>query len=361
MSKHRKLLGSMFVLCILVFFIVIGYSIYESYSSKKNAENDDVMINNYYDIEYLFNNGYLNLANNIDDFSDNNKKIYMYLDADNVFYVKYTSEQILNKKVNNLPKDKLTVYYNNLGNNYYEFVAKTDNGDVYYTSFNLESNKDYSFEKVSSNIKNVYVPSYDKSSVFVNRTNSITTDFIFLDTDGVLRYLDLVDNKYVLKDNLASVKPYFDYVCASDTSDICNDVIIYKTFDNELVYNGNIITNSDGKRIFIDDMFSCFEIFGSSKIDFNSIDSSSLKEYKYLFNTYAISTEGMIYKIEIDSTNRSEVRVNMYSVDKVKQINYISKDKVQIVYDDGKFDVIESSDNKDLITSTLYDRNNLGI
>ena len=46
----------------------------------------------------------------------------------------------------------------------------------------------------------------------------------------------------------------------------------------------------------------------------------------------------------------------MYSNKKVKQLNYMSKDKVQIVYADGKIDTIESNDNSDLITSTLYDR-----
>ena len=361
MNKHGKLLGSMFVLFVFTFFIVIGYNIYESYSSKKDANNDDVKINNFYDIEYLFNNGYLNIANSINDFSDKGKKIYMYLDADNVLYIKYTSEDILNKKVNDLPKEKLTVYYNNLDNNNYEFVAKTDNGDIYYTSFNLESSEDYSFVKVGSNIKNVYVPSYDKSPVFVNKTDLIITDFIFLDNNDNLRYLDFLDNKYVLKNDLSSIKPYFDYVYASDNSDICNDVIIYKTFDNELVYNGKTITEANGNRIFIDDMFSCFEIFDSSKIDFSSINSSDLKNYKYLFTTYAVSNKGIIYKLEIDSTNKSEVRVDMYSVNEVKQINYINKDKVQIVYGDGKIDVIESHDNMDLITSTLYDRSNLGI
>ena len=361
MNKYRKLFGSMFALLIIVSFILIGYYIYESYLNKKEANNDDVKIDNFYNIDYLFNNNYLNLSKGIDDFSEKSKKIYMYLDADNVLYIKYTSEEILNKKVIDLPKDKLTVYYSDLGNNYYEFVAKTDNGDIYYVSLNLESSKDYSFVKVGSNIKNVYVPSYDKGPVFVNKTDLITTNFIFLDNDGVLKYLDFSNNKYVLKNDLSSVKPFFDYVCASDTSDICNDIMIYKTFDNELVYDGNTITDVDGKRIFISDMFSYFEIFNSSKLDFNSINSSNLKKYKYLFTTYAISNEGIIYKLEIDSTNKSEVRINQYSTNKVKQLNYVSKDKVQIVYDNGTIDLVESSDSSYLITSTLYDRNHLGI
>ena len=361
MNKNRKLFGSMFVLFVLIFFVLIGYYTYESYLSKKDTNNDDVKINNFYNIEYLFNNNYLNLAKGIDDFSDNSKKVYMYLDADNVFYIKYTDESILNKKVTGLPKDKLTVYYSDISNNYYEFIAKTDKGDIYYVSLNLESNKDYSFVKVGSNIKNIYVPSYDKRPVFLNQTDSITTNFVFLDNDGVLRYLDFVGNKYVLKNDLSSVKPYFDYVCASDNSDICNDIIIYKTFDNELVYNGNTITDASGNRIFVSDMFSRFEIIDSSKINFDSIDSSSLKKYKYLFTTYAISNEGIVYKLEIDSANRSEVKVSVYSTNKVKQFNYVSKDKVQIVYNDDKIDVIESNDNSDLITSTLYDRSHLGI
>ena len=80
-----------------------------------------------------------------------------------------------------------------------------------------------------------------------------------------------------------------------------------------------------------------------------------------LFTTYVVNNEGSIYKLEVDSTNKSEVRVSLYSVNKVKQFNYISNDKVQIVYSDGKIDLIETHDNVDLTTSTLYDRVRLGI
>lgn len=29
--------------------------------------------------------------------------------------------------------------------------------------------------------------------------------------------------------------PYFDYVCASDNLSICNDIMVYSTFDKHLV------------------------------------------------------------------------------------------------------------------------------
>ena len=94
----KKLVEIILFILVTVLFITIGYYIYQSYVSQKQEQNKNVEIDNYYSEEYLFNNDYIKVANTISDFSEEEKEVYMYLDAENILYIKYTNEKTKLKK-----------------------------------------------------------------------------------------------------------------------------------------------------------------------------------------------------------------------------------------------------------------------
>ena len=356
MIKNKKFIEFFCFTLIIIVFIIFGYYTYKSYSGKKNGNNKSVEINNFYNIDYLFNNNYLSFAKTISDFSSKDKDLYMYLDADNVLYIKYVSEEkSKDKSIKGLPKEKLNVYYNKIEDNKYEFVAKTDSSDIYYVSVVLDNKKEVSFEKVGERVKEVYVPTYDKKYVYVNMNSNISTNFVFVDNKKNLKYLDYQENRYIIKDDFSMKKPYFDYVCADDLSTLCNDFIIYQSFNNELIYNG-IPLSFNNKKIYVKDMFSSFELDNVSDVDFTTLNSVNFSKYKYLFTTYVVDEEGLLYKVDIDN-DAGDISIDCINrnSEKVKTIDY-GYSKIEIVFNNGDREIISKDKNKILITSTLYDK-----
>ncbi len=352
-------------------FVVMGYYVYQSYAKQKEKDTVNVTVDNYYNADYLFNNDYIKVSANISDFDKEKKDIYMYLDADNNLYIKNsTGKTVLNKKITSLPKDKMIVYYNNLYDDYYEFAALSNKGELYYASLNINSKKDYKFVKLGENISDVYTPVYDKKMVFVNER--VSSNFIFLNKNKELLYLNKKDKKYTLEGDLQKVKPYFDYVCSSDTSKICNDIMIYQTFDNKLAYGYNddkIIRNEIGEEIVVREMFAVFDLNSDKRIDLDKISYDLLKKkYKFLFTVYIVSEKGEIYKLEINKSvikKKASVSAITYNEEVVKELKYDKKDNeitsVHIIYNNGEEDKISSGLNKKIITSTIYDRQKLKI
>lgn len=364
----KKIIEIIIFLLVTVLFITIGYYIYQSYTNKKEDQNKTIEIDNYYSEEYLFNNDYIKIASTISDFSEEAKEVYMCLDVDNVLYIKYTNEKTkLNKKISNLPKEKVTVYYNNLYDNYYEFTALTENNEIYYIALDITSKKDYKFKKIGENIKEVYIPTYDKEKVYVS--DNPKSNFIFASNNQELKYISKEKKEYFLKTNVEKTKPYFDYVCASNTLSICNDIMIYQTFTKTLIpnYTKEEIKNQKGEEIFAREMFSVLEIDAKKEIDLNKVTYKDLtKKYNYIFTTYIIDEEGKIYEHKINKEtieNKENPNATIYSEKVVNKIEYEEKDnqiqKVQIIYIDGTKHLIESKINKTIITSTIYDKSKL--
>lgn len=358
--KNNKFITLIFSIFIIVAFIIIGYRIYESYNNQKKENNKNVEINNYYSVDYLFNNGFIKNANTISDFANEGKSLYMYLDAENVLYIKSSNnDKKIDKQVTGLPKEKTTIYYNNLYDDYYEFVAKAGS-DIYYVFLNIIDNKEYYFTKVGSGIKNIYIPTYDKKNVYVNKNNVMTTNFIFLDKDKNFKYLSSDHNNYILKDDLETKKPFYDYVCASD-SEVCNNLIVYQTFKNEASspFMKDVLKDDNDDPIEVKDMFSVFEIKSNNNIDMKTLKEQDLLKYDFVFDTYIIDINNSCYKVSINNKSYKEKQnATVIKLDyTVKEVKY-DNNSFEIIYDGIKSDIIKKEKNKELITSTIYDKKN---
>lgn len=344
----RKRYETFCVILVIVSFLIIGFYTYTSYSNKKYS--NDTKINNFYNADYLFNSGFLEVSKTIDDFSSKDKNIYIYLDASNVMYIKCVDNKD-SINISGLPQGKITVYYNNLYDDYYEFLAKSENGDVYYLYIDLSKKQNYKFVLIGNNIKNVYVPSYDKKMVFVNKTNRFITNFVLLDDDKNIKYIDY-DEDYVLKNDLNKKKPYFDYVCAVDNSLLCNEMMVYITFNNEIIYKNNVLKDLSGNVIYVRDMFSTFEILSNENVDLTKISFSDLRKYDYIFELYVVDKSEVLHKITLSN---DDIKVNDFS-SKVKQVQY-NGSVLEIIFDNNKYEKIKNSSNKLIGTSTIYDKN----
>lgn len=355
MVKNEKKTGYIWFILIIIIFIVFGYYIYKSYTSKVEDNNESVKINDFYNIDYLFNNGYLTSAKTIQNLD---KSIDMSLDSENNLNInaEYSSKKY-SKTISGLDTKKYTIYYDRLSDTEYELIAQSDDGNsVYYTSFNIvNSNDSTTFEKIEEKIKSVYVPSYDKSNVYININNDFHTNFVLVDSKKQLKYIDYKDNKYTFESNFKEKKPYFDYVCADDLSLLCNDLIIYKSFNDELVYNNEKL-KLDDKVIYVRDMFSSFEIKSNDEIDFSLINKSNLNKYDYLFTTYIVDEQGLLYKLDITKEGQNIECINKNS-DKVKELDY-DESKISIVFINGEKETVTKDKNKILVTSTMYDKKN---
>ena len=356
MNKYRKLIEITSISLILLVFFIIGHYTYQSYLDKKDTNEEEVKLDNYYNIDFLFNNNYVSVANTISDFSDEDGSIYMYLDTSNTFYIKNKDKTNLSQKIKGLPSDETTIYYNHLNDNNYEFIAKTNKDEIYYVNIDIEKkyNK-ISFSKVGNNIADIYMPTYDKNGVYINKNNKITTNFIILDKEQNLKYIDYERN-YVLKNDLISKKPYFDYTCLQN---ICDSTIVYSTFNNEISYNNQILTDQEENKIYITDFFTVFSVPSKQNIDINTIDENSIKKYDYILSIYAIDIDGTIYKLDIDNKTKTNLEVKKYSSNKVKHIEYKDNEELQIVYDNDKIEKITAGNNKKVIMSTIYEKSHL--
>lgn len=353
----KKVLEKISILLIIMTLIIIGYYTYKSYDNKRSIDDSDVEINNFYDIDYLFNNSYIETPKTIEDFSSGKENIYIYLDADNVMYIKYSNNEKYNKKITGLPKGEITVYYNYLYDNYYEFLAKNEENDVYYSFINLDSTKDEKYVFISNNIDKVYTPVYDKNGIYINQKNKFATNYILYDSETKLNYIDISsDKKYVLKSNVDTKKPYFDYICASNNPYICSKYMIYITFNNELIYNEEYLKDKNNQTIYVKDVFSSFEVLSKDDINIEKLNKNNLKKYDYKFSTYIIDNNQIAYRFDVSNKGKRIISLNDTS-NKVKECIYESDEKLIIIFEDGTNQTIKAGKNKVITTSTIYDRN----
>ena len=160
--------------------------------------------------------------------------------------------------------------------------------------------------------------------------------------------------------------PYFDYVCASDNLNICNDIMVYSTFDKHLVFNYNVddvIKNDIGEDLIVQDFFGVFEtnvnIKDLENMNFNEFN----KKYEYLFTVYVLDKNNNLYTIQMNNnaiSNKALVNAISVSSETVRNIEYKKDDNnvtsVVINFVNGEPIEIVESDTLDIITSTLYDR-----
>lgn len=352
---NKKLSEKFCIFFVLIVFIFIGYFTYRSYSDKRDSD-DSIEINDFYNVDYLFNNSYIDTPKTIDDFSSKDGNFSIYLDSNNTMYIKHLKDEKYNKKVTGLPKGKVTVYYNYLYDDYYEFMGMTDDHAVYYSFVKLNSSKDYVYSLIGDNIDKVYVPFYDKKGVYVNRDGVFATNYMLYDNGGNFKYVDCYfGKKYVLKADANVKKPYFDYICPTDNSNVCNKLLIYISFNNELIYKEKYLLDNGGKKIFVKDVFSTFKIDGKN-IDFGNIPDNLLKQNDYLFSTYIIDVNQMLYRYDINKKGEEMVSLNN-ETNKIKEYIYESNVKLTIVFEDNTKTEIKADDNTMLVTSTIYDKN----
>lgn len=366
-EKRKKIIEKILITMVIVLFVIFGFFIYQRYTEDVSLEKQEVVIDNYYNSEYLFNNNYIKIASTIDDFNNNSKDIYMYLDAENVFHIKDKNDlKKLNFEVKGLPKGDVKVYYNNLGNNCYEFAGLLEK-DLYYTNFCLDNKRIYVFEKISTTTKEVYVPVTDKNGIYTINNDDITSDFV-IDVANEMKYISFKDNILGLYNNAEDVRPYFDYICFDENTLMCDETLYYITFDKELVINydiKNVIENDIGDNLIIQDTFGIFEIFEDKKVDLSDKNYKSFSnKYEYLFKLYVLDKDNNLYTIDMNNNsvkNKSKVVAISASNEKVKSISY-EKDgnekvkSVTLVYVNGKSEQLTSNVNKYIMTSTIYDK-----
>lgn len=358
MKNKKRFIEALLIFIVIVIFVIFGFIVYKRYVTSDVKEE---AINNYYNLEFLFNNGYVKLANTIDSF--NNDEIDFSLKNNNLVIKKNSKERI----ISGLPNNNLKMYFNHLNNDCYEF-AGLDNNDLYYVNFCLNDKKDKKFEKISTNVKEIYVPSISKGDTYVVEDDLIS-NFIVITTLNEVKYISYDDNVLGIYNNIENVMPYFDYVCASDNLKICNDLIVYLTFDRQLVlgYDFNtLIKNDIGEDLVVQDMFGIFEtdvdIKNLDDLDFNKFN----KKYEYLFTIYVLDKNNDLYTIQMNNKsimNKSSLVAINASKEKVRNIEYKkNKDNkvnsIVISFVKGDPLEIKGNNNLDIITSTIYDRGN---
>ena len=352
--KNKKLIEILSITLIIIVLIGIGYLIYNSYRIKKEQHKQETVIDNYYNAEYLFNNSYIKEPSKVIDLNNKEKDLYMNIDKFNNLYIKYKEENnVYEKHIKSSANETLTMYYNNLNDDIYEFLALTKKGNIYYVKINLKDDQEYEFTEVSSNIKDIYVPAYDKKYVYINEEKDIKTNFIIQTKDNKLMYISKNEN-YVLKDNLKEKKPYFDYICV-DMSKLCNKTIMYKTFKDNLIYNNKIITNEKGQEIIVKNIFASIELKDESKEKLQSITIKKLRKTDFIYTIYIIDKNDLAYKVEI--TNKTKIpKAQLISQKLVKELKYEKEVEIDIIYDDGTYEMVKETQNKKLLYSTIYDK-----
>lgn len=356
MSK-KKILEMVCILVVLGAFILLGCCTYQSYQDKKENNASSTKVNNYYNIDYLFNNNYLKKPSTINEFNKEDK-IYMYLDKNNTLYIKNKENRKLNKNISGLPNEDLTVYYNKLNDSYYELATITSKNELYYVYLNINSRKNYRFTKISSGIKDIYSLSYDNTNIYVNTKGLFKTNFILENENNNINYLTY-NKGYELKSDISKQKPNFDYICAP--FDLCKDIVLYQSFDNNLIYKNKELTigTNDNKEL-VKEMFASFKVDSKKEIDLKKINYRTLiKKYKFTFTVYVITESDSLYKYEIN--NKGIKKLDFLS--KIKQIDYNKTENsiksVNIVYDDKKIEKIGNSLNEVIVVSTTYNKNSI--
>lgn len=365
MNDKKKNIEKVLIFVVAVLFILLGFVIYQRYTTDVKEEKEEVIVDNYYNVEYLFNNDYIKIADTIEDFNNKNLDLYMYLDGENTFYIKNkNSLKETNITVTGLPNKDIKLYYNYLGNNCYEFAGLLDS-DLYYTNFCLDSNKTFSFEKISTTAKEVYIPSVSKPGIFVIDSEKITSNFIINTNSNKMKYISSEDNILGLYNDVETVKPYFNYICFDKNSSICQKTMYYITFDNELVLNYNVekvIKTDIGEDLIVQDIFGIFEINSKKKVDLENTSYKSFSnKYEYILKLYVLDKENNFYTIEMNNNsvkNQSVVVAISASSEKIKEITYHENktreiDNILMLYENGKNEKLTIDVNKYIVTSTI--------
>lgn len=330
----KKRLIKVITVLIIAAFAIISYYTYQSYYDK--SQNNE--IDNFYNTEYLYNNNYITSPNKLENFK--NDDLSFVLDESNILYIKSKKEKI-NIKTHGLPTESLVIYYSLVTENTYEFIAKTDSNNLYYCVLDLYKNSKNKFTMIGKNIKDIYVINSKETDLIK------TSSFIIVDQDNNFKYIDYVDNNYVLKDDIEKVKPYFDYLCKDE---LCKDFIVYISFNKELIYKDKTIVDQDNNTIYIKDIFSILEIDNKNKTEIKDY-----KKHKYTYLIYIIDNNGKLYVMTLDNENY-EIK-QLETKGDVKDIVYETKNeeivKIKIIYGNGNIDVFEKGVNKYLINSTL--------
>lgn len=352
--KNKKLIEILSITLIIIVLMGIGYLIYNSYQMKKEQHKQETVIDNYYNAEYLFNNSYIKEPFKVTDLNNKEKDLYMNIDKVNNLYIKYEEDnKVYEKNIKSPTSETLTMYYSNLNDDMYELLALTKKGNIYYVRINLKDEQEYEFAEVSSNIKDIYVPVYDKKYVYINEEKDIKTNFIIQTKDNKLMYISK-DESYVLKDNLKEKKPYFDYICV-DMSKLCSKTIIYKTFEDNLIYDNKIITNEKDQEIRVKNIFASIEMKDESKEKPQDITIKKFRKTNFVYTIYIIDKNDLAYKVEI--TNDTKVpKAQLISPKLVKELKYEKELEIDIIYDDGTYEMVKETQNKKLLYSTIYDK-----
>lgn len=324
MTKKTK--EFIIIITAIIVLVILGLLIYQRYTikDKENVEN------NYYNEEYLFNNGYIKNPKDIEDLDNNIYDIYMYLDKENTLYIRDIKNST-SKQVTGLPINKeLKVYYNILNSDNLELISQYKN-ELYYAKINMQKTKKYKFNKISNEAKEIYV--------IVDSNNTKTSEFIINTTSEELKTIINKNNKDYLSKSIEKINPYFDYICYDKDKETCNKTKIYITFDKKIVINNKIIKNKNNKDIIIKD------IFGTVGTNENK---------KNYVTIYAIDSKNRIYQIKNN-------KVELYTKKKVEDVKFSTKDnkieKIYITFKDNSSNVINGNNNY-IITSTLYDKEN---
>ena len=350
------------IICFVIIFLVlliVAFIIYFRYTSS-SSNIDKVIVNDYYNSEFLFNNNYIKPADNITDSRKNNKDLDIHVTND-ILYINLLNQS---KTIKRVPTGKTTIYYNHLDNDCYEFAALKGN-DLYYASTCLSNKKETSFEKVSSASKAVYAPNTYKKGIYVNDVSPVS-NFIINTTMKELKYISYKENILGLYDNINKNNSYFDYICADINADLCKNLIVYVTFSKEMVFNDKKIANDKNDNLLIQDLLAILKINSNKKIDVSGMTFSELKKYDYIFEIYAWNKDGYVYTISLDkdSFNNEKLIAKKLSNKKIKAVDY-KKNKadeitnVILTENDGKTINLSKKNNEFIMTSTIYDRSSI--
>ena len=351
-SKTRKVL----IVIISIILILFGIIIYLRYTKSPDVEKE-VIMDNYYNSEFLFNNNYLKLADLVSDSRKINKDLDIH-GANNVLYINLLTSST---EINGLPSNA-TVYFNHLENDCYEFAALKGN-DLYYAKTCLTDKNKKTFEKISTIAKDVYVPNIYKKGIYV--TENPTSNFIINTTLKELKYISYKEKTLGLYNDISKINPYFDYVCASSNASVCKKMMVYVSFENELYFNNQKIKTNDNKDLLVNDLFGVLTVDTKDNIIIDSLDYDKLNKYNYIFKVYALSKDNYLYEIEIKKgIDEGNITGKKILNDKIKLIDY-KKDKNSninaiIVTDiNGKIISFVQSSKNSINTSTIYDRKSL--
>lgn len=349
-KKYRKVL----IIIISLILISFGIIIYLRYTKTKEIEKP--IINNYYSSEFLFNNNYIKLAEKVEDSKNINKDLDIHKNG-NKLYVNLLNQST---EISELP-DNSNTYFSQLDNDCYEFASLKDK-DLYYARACLTDKNQKKFEKISSTAKTIYVPDIYKKGIYVS--DNPESNFIIDTTLKELKYISYEQNVLGLYNDISKTNPYFDYLCGSNNSKICKDLMIYVSFSNELYYKDKLIKTNDNKKLIVRDLFGILTVPKADRLTLNNLDYNTLQKYDYQFIVYILDKDNYLYEVVIDKNKRNNLTAVKKDNKKIKLIDY-KKDKnskvekIIITNVNGTTTSFNNEKNQLINTSTIYERQSL--